>query len=132
LRLPVKISRKIIHVAAGSWIIFWPLFSTEHWTWKLNILVPAIDSVQLFVKGAIIQDPNDVDVKTMTRTGNPTELIYGPLFFTIIMNIVVIFLFSKGRGDCHHGLFGLWGWCGALDGGIFFVWKVSHVSVWAE
>jgi dolichol kinase len=117
--LSVKITRKIIHVAAGSWIIFWPLFSTEHWTWKLNILVPAIYSVQLFVKGAIIQDPNDIDVKTMTRTGNPTELIYGPLFFTIIMNIVGIWCFQKEEGIVIMACLGFGDGMAPLAGGFF-------------
>ena len=34
-------SRKIVHVAAGSWLLFWNLFDDSHWTWTLNILVPA-------------------------------------------------------------------------------------------
>jgi phytol kinase len=96
--IPSKVSRKIVHVSAGSWIVFWPLFSEEHWTWRLNILVPAIYSVQLFVKGFIIQDPNDTDVKTMSRSGKPIELCYGPLLFTIIMNICGLELFMKPEG----------------------------------
>jgi phytol kinase len=98
--LPAKVSRKVIHVAAGSWIMFWPLFSTDHWTWKLNILIPAIYTVQLFVKGAIVRDPEDVDIKTMTRTGNPTELLYGPLYFTTVMNVVGLLFFRKQVGIC--------------------------------
>jgi len=93
--LPPKISRKIIHIAAGSWLIFWPLFSEDHWSWRLNILVPAIYSVQLFVQGAIIKNKEDQDVKTMTRTGNPSELLFGPLFFTLIMNTMGLFFFRK-------------------------------------
>ena len=96
--LPSKVSRKVIHICAGSWIIFWPLFSREHWTWRLNILVPAIYSVQLFVKGFIIQDPNDKDVKTMSRSGKPIELCYGPLFFTIIMSLCGLELFMNPVG----------------------------------
>lgn len=67
--LASKISRKIVHMAAGSWILFWPLFDTSHVTWKLNITVPAVYTVQLFVKGAILRDPNDAEVKTLTRHG---------------------------------------------------------------
>jgi dolichol kinase len=93
--IPSKVSRKIIHIAAGSWLIFWPLFTTDDSTWRLNILVPAIYSVQLFVKGAIFKDKEDVDVKTMSRTGNPSELLLGPLFFTMIMNMVGILCFRK-------------------------------------
>lgn len=79
------LSRKIIHVGAGSWCLFWPFFNVNHWTWTLNVTVPAIYSVQLFVKGLVIQDPNDADVKTMSRTGQPIELCEGPFLFTCVM-----------------------------------------------
>ena len=29
--LAPKISRKCIHIAAGSWILWWPYFDTSHW-----------------------------------------------------------------------------------------------------
>jgi len=29
---PSDLSRKIIHIAAGSYLMFWPLFATSHWT----------------------------------------------------------------------------------------------------
>ena len=96
--LAAPISRKIIHVAAGSWILWWPFFTQEHWTWQLNILVPAVYSVQLFVKGAILRDPNDQDVKTMSRSGDPTELLFGPLFFTLVMNYVGLSCFREPLG----------------------------------
>ena len=96
--LPSKVSRKIVHVAAGSWILFWNYFTQDHWTWRLNILVPAVYSIQLFVQGAIIKNPNDKEVKTMTRSGNPIELLFGPLFFTLIMNLVGLLFFKQEIG----------------------------------
>jgi phytol kinase len=96
--LAPKISRKCIHMAAGSWILFWPCFDTSHWTWMLNVLVPAVYTVQLFVKGAILKDPNDQDVLTMTRTGSPEELLNGPIIFTIIMTIVGLKLYRTQLG----------------------------------
>ncbi len=44
------ISRKFIHICAGCWILFWPLFDVTHWSWRLNILVPSVMSVKLFYK----------------------------------------------------------------------------------
>lgn len=93
-----RISRKCVHMAAGAWIVWWPLFDTSHWTWRLNILTPAVYSIQLFIKGYIVQDPNDVDVQTMTRHGDPKELLNGPFCFTLIMNAVGLFLFRKRIG----------------------------------
>lgn len=78
-------SRKIVHMSAASWIMFWPLFDQSHWSWRLNVTVPVVFSLRLFIKGAIIKDPNDEDVRVMSRSGNPSELLYGPLQFTLIM-----------------------------------------------
>lgn len=83
--LAKDVSRKIIHVAACSWCLFWPYFDTQNWTWKGNVAVPFAYAIQLFFKGAILCDPNDQDVKTMSRSGRPSELLYGPLQFTLIM-----------------------------------------------
>lgn len=96
--LAPRISRKIIHVAAGCLIVFWPMFTQEHWTWRLNVLVPVIYAVQLFVKGAILKNPADVDVLTMTRTGSPSELLNGPLLFVLIMVAVGLRLFRTQLG----------------------------------
>ena len=125
IRLAPKISRKCIHIAAGSWIVFWPFFAKEHWTWRLNVLVPVIYTVQLFVKGSgILQvDPNtDVDVKTMTRTGSPAELLNGPIFLTLLMTIVglkcfrtqlgVVIMTCLGYGDGIAPLVGYYFPCG--------------------
>lgn len=34
---PQDISRKIVHIAAGSWLIFWLFFDDSHWSKYLNI-----------------------------------------------------------------------------------------------
>jgi phytol kinase len=78
------VTRKITHVAAGSWIIFWPWFDTDHWTWILNIIVPFAYSIEL-VNAAFSNDPSHQLVVTLTRTGNPTELLAGPILFVCIM-----------------------------------------------
>lgn len=95
---PADVSRKIIHVAACSWVLFWPQFDTSHWSWKLNVAIPAVYSVQLLVKGAILRDPTDQDVKTMSRTGNPSELLYGPLLFTFVMIFCGLQAYMKPNG----------------------------------
>lgn len=93
--LAPDVSRKLVHLAAASLMIWWPLFDLDHPSWKLNISVPAVFFVQLFVKGAIIQNPHDPDVRTMSRTGKPSELLYGPLMFTVWMNMSGIYFFMQ-------------------------------------
>jgi dolichol kinase len=99
------ISRKLVHVAAGSMCIFWPLFSSGDRSVLLNITVPAVYAAQLFYKGAILKDPRDPDVRTMTRTGDPAELLQGPLYFTLVMSAVGAGLFMTSTGAaCMAGL----------------------------
>lgn len=44
------VSRKMVHICASCWILFWPLFDASHWSWRLNILVPSVMSIKLFYK----------------------------------------------------------------------------------
>jgi len=104
---PQDISRKIIHVAAGSWVIFWPLFYAGHWSYVLNIAVAVLWTLLFIVKG-LTANPEDYAVKTMTRSGNPKELLRGPLFFTIVMEILGIFFFMQYPAVVTMGILG-WG-----------------------
>jgi hypothetical protein len=92
------LSRKVIHVAAGTWLVWWPLFDTSHPTWRLNVLVPAVFSAILLAKGLqlIPVAADDPDVRSMSRTGRPAELLEGPLHFTLVMVTVGLFGFNKG------------------------------------
>jgi phytol kinase len=96
--LAPRISRKCVHMAAGAWIVWWPFFHKDHWTWRLNVAVPVIYTIQLFVKGLILQNPKDTDVQTLTRTGDPKELLNGPILFTIVMTAVGLCLFRQQMG----------------------------------
>ena len=94
----MDVSLPMVHMAAGCWCLFWPLFSTDHWTWQLNVAVPVVYSIQLFVKGAIIQDPNDPDVKALSVTGRPMELCEGPMIFTLLMMYCGLYQFQTDVG----------------------------------
>jgi dolichol kinase len=104
---PQDISRKVVHVAAGSWLIFWPLYDASHWTKYLNILPAAVWTVLLLVKG-FTADENDEAVKTMTRTGDRRELLKGPLFFTIVMDLLGTIWFYNPAAITAMGFLG-WG-----------------------
>lgn len=91
---PQDISRKIVHIAAGSWLIFWPLYDLTHWSRYLNIAPAFIWTLLLLIKGFTAK-PDDKAVKTMTRTGDRRELLKGPLYFTLVMNLMgTLFLYS--------------------------------------
>ncbi len=95
--LSQDISRKVIHIAAGSWIVFWPLFYPNHWSYVFNIIVAVLWTLMFLQKG-LTASPDDPAVKTMTRTGDPKELLRGPLFFTLVMEFIGIFYFMDLKG----------------------------------
>ena len=97
-RLKPSDSRNVVHVAAGSWLVFWTLFDDSHWTWQLNIFVPAAFTCTMLLKGAFLNDKNDPDVRTMSRTGEPYELLLGPLFFTLAMDVVGLYCYKTQVG----------------------------------
>ncbi|MCI0511658.1 phosphatidate cytidylyltransferase [candidate division KSB1 bacterium] len=94
---PADLSRKIIHIAAGSYLMFWPLFNPTHGTKFLNVAMPLI-WVLLFLSKGLSKNTADPAVKTMTRTGNPRELLHGPLMFAVIMVLNGLLLFNKFAG----------------------------------
>eukprot|EP00585_Thalassiosira_rotula_P000551 CAMPEP_0196163528 /NCGR_PEP_ID=MMETSP0910-20130528/48386_1 /TAXON_ID=49265 /ORGANISM="Thalassiosira rotula, Strain GSO102" /LENGTH=264 /DNA_ID=CAMNT_0041428485 /DNA_START=75 /DNA_END=867 /DNA_ORIENTATION=+ len=93
-----ELSRKFVHFAACSIVMFWPLFDVSHWGWRLNVTVPVVMSLRLLYKGAILKDPEDEDVQSMSRTSSPSELLYGPLQMTLIMCYVGLTQFMTFTG----------------------------------
>lgn len=81
---PQDISRKLVHIAAGSWLIAWLFFDDLHWSRYFNIAPAFIWTVLLLLKG-FTASSDDEAVKTMTRTGDRRELLKGPLYFTVVM-----------------------------------------------
>ncbi len=104
---PQDLSRKVVHIAAGSWLIFWPLFDSTHWSKYFNIAPAFIWTVLLLVKG-FTADENDQAVKTMTRTGNRKELLKGPLYFTLVMNLMGTIYYYNPIAFTAMGILG-WG-----------------------
>jgi len=92
--ISLLVSRKIVHMGAAGQLFFWTLFDESHWTWVLNTTIPSLYAVQLVVKGLILADPNDEDVRTMSRTGRPIELCQGPLFFVLALIYLGLFEFK--------------------------------------
>ena len=70
-----------------------------HWSWRLNVLVPTVMCIKFFYKGLILADPNDVDVRIMSRSSSPSELLYGPLQFGGFMIWLGITKFMTTEGE---------------------------------
>jgi len=85
--IPVYISRKVIHLfAAPLWLITWLLFSSDMYSRYFATVVPIIFML-LFLGIGTGMMKNEEFVRTMSRSGEPRELLKGTLFYTIIMII---------------------------------------------
>jgi phytol kinase len=79
-----RLSRKIIHIGTGpifvlSWLMFTDVFISR---W-LAALVPLVITIQFALVGlGVIKD--EAAVSAMTRTGDPREILRGPLFYGIV------------------------------------------------
>eukprot|EP00241_Pyramimonas_parkeae_P021860 CAMPEP_0114318674 /NCGR_PEP_ID=MMETSP0059-20121206/24785_1 /TAXON_ID=36894 /ORGANISM="Pyramimonas parkeae, Strain CCMP726" /LENGTH=242 /DNA_ID=CAMNT_0001445533 /DNA_START=490 /DNA_END=1215 /DNA_ORIENTATION=- len=82
--LEVKLSRKIIHIGTGPlFIATWPLFSEASSARYMAALVPLSICLQFAAVGlGFLKDPEAV--AAMTRTGNPREILGGPLLYGLV------------------------------------------------
>lgn len=88
--IPVYVSRKVIHIFAGPlWLITWLLFSSDMYSRYFATVVPLI-FMFLFLGIGTGMIKNEEFVRTMSRSGEPRELLKGTLFYTIIMVIASI------------------------------------------
>jgi phytol kinase len=85
-----KLSRKFIHIGTGPiFVLCWLMFPAVSFARYLAALVPLLITVQFILVGTgIIKD--DAAVQAMTRTGNPKEILRGPLFYGIMFVVLTI------------------------------------------
>jgi phytol kinase len=85
-----KLSRKIIHIGTGPlFVLCWNLFSAEPWARWFAALVPLAITAQFVLVGlGVMKD--EAAVKAMTRTGNPREILHGPLYYGLVFVLCTI------------------------------------------
>jgi len=103
-----KLSRKIIHIGTGPmFVLCWLLFDDAPSARWLAALVPFAITAQFALIGfGVIKD--DASVKAMSRTGDPKEILRGPLYYGIMFVLMTI-LFWK---DTLIGITALMVMCG--------------------
>ena len=79
-----KLSRKLIHVGTGPiFVLCWLMFTDVFISRWLAALVPLVITLQFALVGlGILKD--EAAVKAMSRTGDPREILRGPLFYGIV------------------------------------------------
>jgi phytol kinase len=85
-----QLSRKIIHAGTGPiFVACWVLFPDIPSSRYLAALVPLLFTIQFFLIGiGLIKD--QASVEAMSRTGNPRDILRGPLFYGIIFTVLTI------------------------------------------
>lgn len=89
-----KLSRKLIHIGTGPiFVLCWALFPDVSYARWLAALVPFLITAQFALVGlGIIKD--EASVKALSRSGDPQEILRGPLFYGIVFVLLTI-LFWK-------------------------------------
>lgn len=84
------LSRKIIHAGTGPiFVLCWLFFTNQPSSRWLAALVPFAITVQFFLVGiGVIRDQAAID--GMSRSGDPREILKGPLFYGIVFVILTI------------------------------------------
>ncbi|KAA3648671.1 MAG: phosphatidate cytidylyltransferase [Chloroflexi bacterium] len=103
-----QVSRKIIHMGTGPiFVLCWLLFTDAPNARYLAALVPLLITVQFALVGlGVLKD--DAAVQAMSRTGNPREILRGPLFYGLVFVVVTVFYWK----DSPIGIVALMLMCG--------------------
>ncbi|WCJ19212.1 Phytol kinase 1 chloroplastic [Euphorbia peplus] len=80
-----NLSRKFVHVLSGLlFAISWPIFSTSTEARYFAALVPVVNCIRLLVYGFSLAKDEGL-IKSITREGNPEELLRGPLYYVLVL-----------------------------------------------
>jgi phytol kinase len=85
-----KLSRKIVHILSG--VLFmssWPIFSSSSEARYFAAVVPLLNCARLVIYGTRLFK-NEALIKSVTREGNPEELLRGPLYYVMALLISVL------------------------------------------
>ena len=85
-----KLSRKLIHIGTGPiFVLCWFFFNNDPSARWLAALVPLAITIQFALIGlGVIKDKASVDA--MSRTGDPKEILHGPLFYGIMFVVLTV------------------------------------------
>jgi len=87
------ITRKFVHIMAGPvFVVTWMLFSGEIVSHYVAVIVPLLFVLQFITIGmGVIK--NESFVASMSRSGDPRELLQGTLYYAIVMVLMTYFWF---------------------------------------
>lgn len=89
-----KLSRKIIHIGTGPiFVLCWLLFPENQISRLVAAIIPFLISLQFLLIGlGVMKDKASVDA--MSRSGDPKEILFGPLFYGIVFVLITTFFWK--------------------------------------
>lgn len=89
-----QLSRKIIHIGTGPlFVLCWLLFSPAPLARYLAATVPLLITFQFFLVGiGVIKD--EAAVQAMSRTGDPREILRGPLIYGLVFVVLTVWFWK--------------------------------------
>ena len=94
-----ELSRKLIHIGTGPiFVLCWLIFPNSTNSKYIAALVPLAITLQFFLVGiGILRDESAV--QAMSRTGDPREILRGPLYYGLVFVLItVIFWYNSPTG----------------------------------
>jgi len=88
--LPEYVTRKLVHIGTGPlFLLCWPLYSeTWHGRWFAAFVPASLTALFALIGVGIVK--KDDFVAAMSRTGDPRELLRGPLIYGIVFVLVTL------------------------------------------
>lgn len=85
-----KLNRKLVHISVGLvFMLCWPLFSSGWQGAVVAGLIPGVNIIKMLLLGlGIMKD--DATVKSMSRYGDPRELLKGPLHYALTITFATM------------------------------------------
>ena len=97
--ISAELSRKLIHIGTGPiFVLCWLIFPNSTNSKYIAALVPLAITLQFFLVGiGILRDESAV--QAMSRTGDPREILRGPLYYGLIFVLItIIFWYDSPTG----------------------------------
>ncbi|KAI4339276.1 hypothetical protein MLD38_024235 [Melastoma candidum] len=122
-----SLSRKLVHILSGLlFMASWPIFSDASSARYFASFVPFVNCLRLLIHGLSLATDDGL-VKSVTREGNPAELLRGPLYYVLILIFCAIVFWR----DSPTGVISVAMMCGGdgiadIVGRRFGSWKLPH------
>ncbi|KAK8643320.1 hypothetical protein V6N13_012623 [Hibiscus sabdariffa] len=90
-----SLSRKLVHIFSGLlFAISWPIFSNAIEARYFASLVPLVNCLRLVTHG--LSSANDQSlIKSVTREGDPKELLRGPLYYVVMLMLCTVLFWRE-------------------------------------